>query len=132
MELQTKFSDFKPEELIGKYVLVTIGFTYQNEPTKAIRTIRRVTKTGFNISGKNSEDQPMTLYSFQNGHAKKKRKNFDPSLDHCELLTNAEAQAISMDWSHKKEKQRLANLIANALSNLSLTQLTQIKGIANL
>ena len=42
MEYSTKFSDFKPEELVGKWVLLRMGMSFSEQKSRYLKQITKV------------------------------------------------------------------------------------------
>jgi hypothetical protein len=124
MEYATKFSDFKPEELVGKYVLYESGMTYDDKLLKSICRIVKVAKTSFKIKDDGA------LFDF-NGYQRglSGRHNMG-TISRCTLLTQDEADLIVAQWKQAKEKKRMIESITAALPNLTFAQLNSICAIA--
>lgn len=88
-----KFTDFKPEELIGKLVLYESGSSYGGT-TKSIYTIVNVTKTAFKI-GREPHPPLDALFSLTDGYQKglRGRQNMG-IISHCELITEEQAAKL--------------------------------------
>lgn len=101
------FKDFKPEELIGKLVLYRSGDTYNH--SSYIRTIERVTKKGFAISGSKN------LFSRVDGHHK--GHHGWAKVSYCELITQERANELTEEWRLKKELKKVKEAIIHEVNS---------------
>lgn len=126
---KTKLSDFKPEELIGKKVLHEHGMTYHSQYSQAIRTISRVTKTGFkiaNIKGEENEE----IFSFDTGNKKGGNHRMDVGRhSQCFLLTDEEAKELMTKWAISRETKELKESLKVQIDTLDIEKLRAIKAI---
>ena len=129
MEYTTKFVDFEPQQLVGKYVLFEHGQTYVKNTFKIVGKIIKVTKTGFKIDVKNFEDR---LFDFD-GHQKglRGRQNWS-TISQCVLLTDWEAQQWFEQCKALNELKHLREQVLAAVPNLEKGKLLLIKKIIEL
>ena len=121
-----KFTDFKPEELIGKTVLFTFGHSYSGK-TRQISKITKVTKTGFKIDVTGFEDR---LFSLNNGHQKGLNGRMNMSIvSYCDLITEEETQKYREEFTKNREIKQIKSLIKDKIDNLTYEQLIAIKDI---
>jgi hypothetical protein len=111
MNNELKFSDFTPEELIGKKVLLT------DSSLSAIRTITRVTKEYFAISQSNA------LYSLHTGNL---RGGDIWRVSNCSLISDADARVLSIKWSAVKQRRAQLAYLDSKLESLSNEQINQL------
>ena len=124
-----KLSDFKPEELIGKRVLWENGMTYDTSCREYLRTISKVTKTGFKISNnEGKEEQP--LFSLDSGYQKGLNSRMDVGHhSQCHIITEEEEQDIKTKWRIDAVMKELKKFIKEQVDTLSENQLKAIKSI---
>ncbi len=121
-----KFTDFKPEELVGKLVLYSSGKSYNNRLNQAIRTIERITTTGFRISKHES-----IVFNF-NGDQKGLNSRADiGTISRCELITEEKAKELVAQWNQNKLISKMKTEIKDKLDSLSFEQLEKITKIIN-
>lgn len=123
-----KFTDYNPEELIGKKVLFESGMSYSAKNLRIAR-IEKVTKTGFRIN------ESEYLFGFD-GHAKglSGRQNM-AVVAHCVLVSEEQALNFKKTWYAnrvcKQQKEELTNSITSLTKEQtaklyeSLKQITQ-------
>lgn len=109
-----EFKDYKPEELIGKTVLVS------SNNRSSISTIERVTKTAFQIKG------APALFNLSNGWMKGCDKW---NLTQCSLITEDQANEFRKKWGEKKEGKVIIELFDKLKTELTIEQLRAIKEI---
>ena len=103
------FKYFKPEELLGKKVLFK----------GTLRTITKVTKTGFRIESHEG------LFDFT-GYLKGSGGNVWSTRKFCYLKSPEEIAAIIEKCRIEKESKEMIAAITEKLPNLNYTQLTEI------
>ena len=121
-ELKTSFKDFKPDELVGKYVLNEYGDTHST--SHKISQISRVTKTSFKISSDEG------LYDLFRGQRRGMGGRMDMGrVDECYLLTDEEAIEISKVWKEAKRKRALLKEINERLSDIEKVDVEDLQRI---
>lgn len=124
---QTKFSDFaeSKHELIGKWVLLEEGKTYDDNLTRSLKRIERLTKTGFGLIKSKS------LFDF-NGNRKGLSSNSDMStISRCILLTEDECCNIRIKWRVNRRKRELIKKIKERILGLTIEKLESIIVLSN-
>lgn len=122
-----EFKDFKPDELVGKTVLYEYGQTYSSSYNKAIKTIERVTKTAFEISG-----CPGFLFLLTSGNRKGLNSRQDMATHSvCYLITEEQANEYRKEWNTKRAIKLLRDTITEKLPDLSHEQLLAINKIVS-
>ncbi len=123
------FTDFRdnPTELIGKLVLYSSGMSYSSSLSGSIKTIDKITKTGFRIT-----DKPDALFSFIDGYQKglTGRQNMG-TISQCKLITEQESIEIKNNWAMKKKVNEMRKEIGDKLMSLTFEQLQDILKIIN-
>jgi hypothetical protein len=119
-----KFKDFKPEELIGKRVLYQYGQSYAKSLNKGIRTITKVTKTGFRIS--EFDDYLFGFDGYRKGLTG--RENIS-TISFCELISPEQEKELIEQWTIAKEVKSIRTQITEKLDGLTIEQLRLIKEI---
>lgn len=95
---KTKFEDFEPKQLIGKYVLYEYGQSFYKYYNYALTKIKFVSKTGFKI-----EKLPKAMFNFYGKQKGLSGRMHMATHSKCYLLTNDEAQQISNEFKRKNE-----------------------------
>jgi hypothetical protein len=124
METKLKFTDFKPEELVGKIVLFTSG--NHRSPSRSITKIIAVTKTGFRI-----DKEPTFLFNLIDGSKKgisNSRMNWDTVCD-CELITDEQVANLRKEFAAKRETTEIKKMLNDKLQSLTHEQLLKIREI---
>lgn len=136
MEFTTSFNDFRPKDLVGKYVVYVRGHSWDsdNERLKSIRKITKVTKTGFRITPSNNSgtEYDEGLFAFDGWMKGLSGREHMGTYRRCELLTDEEAKALSNEWKERKEKRTLIDEVINLLKdkeNREYLTYNQIKNI---
>ena len=108
-----QFHELKPEELMGRLVLV-----HHNRKMPYVRSIVGLTKTAFRIS------DSKILFRSKNGW----EKTSDTwNRSHCELVTQEKAQEVARKNEEVKAIKRLKDEILCAVDNATLGQLEAAK-----
>ena len=103
------FNDFTPEELVGKKVLYTNSSSLST--TQGIRTIVRVTKTGFALNGVEG------LFNFMG--SKKGgdgRTNWGTHVN-CKLITEEQANELTAKWAITKRMNAAKEAIQHEIKS---------------
>lgn len=106
------FQDFKPEELVGKYVLIIDRYS------RKIKKISKVTKASFKVDG---DDSNFSLV----GGRKRGGDTWYPT--YAELISEEEAKLLSREWKETKLKKELIDKIKEKIDSVaSLERLQEI------
>lgn len=116
-----EFTDFKPEELLGKRVLHEYGSTYASKNSRSITTICKVMKTGFRI---NSKAHSNYLFNFEG----KCRGLSVGAFSKCKLITDDQARELGEEFKRNREIREMTHRIRNEIEKENLTheQLSEI------
>lgn len=109
---ELKFTDVKPEELVGRSVLCS-----NRNSSKFVDKIVKVTKTGFRIS-----KYPNTLFNFSG--SSKSRDVWDTR--YCRLLTDEDATVLIKKYNDASEKSKLIKLITSSITECDLCTVSLI------
>lgn len=133
MEFKLKFTDFTPEELLGKTVLYEYGSSYGSyNPSQGIRTISKILKDRFKIS-KSSGEMEDKMFSIVDGMGAGGYSRMDMGrVSRCYLITPEEKDEILRGWFINKETRRLKEFIKNKIDELSYDKMIEIEKIINL
>ena len=116
-----KFTDFKPEELIGKLVLHRSGTCYGGV-YGSIKKITAVTKTSFKLEGDNN------LFNLQNGDQRGLNgKMYMGVISDCKLITDEEAIELKKKWADNRDRKRIIKLVQDKIIVLNLATLQEIE-----
>lgn len=119
-----KFTDFTPEELVGKYVINTSGTTYGGTK-RSLYTIVSATKTQF----KTSENSTGVSYDMNGKRKGLTGRMHMGTIDRCFLITSEEAEQFKRGQEMTKQKSELRAFIKDNLHVLSLKGLQVIESI---
>ena len=106
------FTDFKPEELIGRKVLHESG-QVNASIKRRITTITRVTATAFAVDG---SDQ---LFRLSDGERKgiSRKESMWGSVGSCKLLTEEEAKEIAAKWANIRRTKKAIEAIEHEVKS---------------
>lgn len=100
------FSEFPPDQLLGKKVLYRSGRSYEGIGRR-ITTIVKVTKTGFRINN------CANLFDFR-GLAKGDREGM---ISECELIDPEQEQALTEEFSRNKRTKAAKEAITHEIQS---------------
>lgn len=106
-----EFTDFQPNELIGKTVFIRSGID-------SISKIKRVTKTAFEVEGHSG------LFSLVSGH---KKGGDGRNFTSAKLITDEEADVIKNKWAAERERKKIISLVQEKVTMLNLETLRKIQ-----
>ncbi|MDO7847656.1 hypothetical protein Q5H92_14905 [Hymenobacter sp. M29] len=110
------------QDLVGKYVLYESGMSFDKKLSRAIKKIEKVTKTGYRISG-----LPDTLFDFKGQQKGLTGKMNMATVSRCTLLTDEEANALSLEWGKAKRRRALLAEVLPLVEAANLDQLLAIQ-----
>ena len=103
--------------------------SYSERYEEFLRTISKVTKTGFRISTRDGKEETI-LFSLNGGYQKGLNSKMDMGHhSQCHLITEEEEAAIRNEWRIDTETKEFKKYIKEKIDTLTYNQLKTIKSI---